>query len=500
MRQALHIFKKDIRHLWFEIAVTLTISGAFAFVGARRAFWLDDPNANRSVAWVMITLLLPVAWWALIARVVHSEAIPGDRQFWITRPYAWKSLLLAKALFIVSFVNVPMLIADAIIIRAFGFAIGRQIPGLLWTQVLLSAAFLLPVAALSSITTGLIELLSISLFLLVAVLAWNVAAPARPVGATWGPLDWIAVYDAILIVLIAALAILIWQYARRKTWASRTIAIATALLVILGSPLIPWTSAFAIQSHLSKQRSSEALLRVAFDSNRKWLARALIERDGRVERELPLQITGIPAGMDVRAEGLTAAIESPAGAVWQTGRRPWTYANQEESILSLQTDVDPTFYKDVRNEPVNIRGTLYFTLYGNEQITHIPFQSRSVPVPSMGICSASRGAGGRTYFLLCSSAFRAEPDLVSIRFVELGKNSLRVTTPYGPLRWISYSPFPADLNINPVSQYFTYRKSEQPLSDVVIESVEPLLHMQRNFEIDGLRLSDFEVRLTPPLQ
>lgn len=500
MRQAFHIFKKDVRHLWYEIAISLAITGAFAFTGARRAFWLDDPSANRSVAWTMIMLLLPLAWWTLIARVVHSEAIPGDRQFWITRPYAWKSLLVAKALFIVAFVNLPMLIADAIIIRAFGFAIATQIPGLLWTQLLLSAVFLLPVAGLAAVTSGFVQLLSISFVLFVAVLASNIAAPGLTLGATLGPLDWIAVYYAILVVLIATLVILIWQYARRKTWAARALAGAAMMLVILGSPLIPWASAFAIQSRLSKERLDEASIQVAFDSNRKWLARALIERDDPVHLDLPLQITGVPANMTPRPDGLAAAIESPDGAVWRTPQRPWTYANSEGSVLSLQTDVDASFYKRVRNEPVKIRATLYFTLYGNPQATHIPFQSRSVLVPSMGICSASRGARGQTYFLLCSSAFRTQPDLVSIHFVELGKNVFRVTTSYSPMQWISYSPFPADLSINPVSQYFTFRRSERPLSEVVIQSMEPLVHLRKDFEIDGLRLSDFEVRLTPPLQ
>ena len=29
MRQTLHIFKKDVRHLWFEIAVAITVVAAF---------------------------------------------------------------------------------------------------------------------------------------------------------------------------------------------------------------------------------------------------------------------------------------------------------------------------------------------------------------------------------------------------------------------------------------------------------------------------------------
>jgi hypothetical protein len=86
MRQALHIFKKDVRYLWYEIAITLAL--VVMFVGFR---WIE--------------FILPIAWCYLAARVIYAEPLPGDRVFWITRPYAWKSLLAAKALFILTFVN-----------------------------------------------------------------------------------------------------------------------------------------------------------------------------------------------------------------------------------------------------------------------------------------------------------------------------------------------------------------------------------------------------------
>jgi hypothetical protein len=61
MRQALHIFKKDVRHLWIEIAVTLLVVAAFTFTGARRALWLTDPAVNRTMAWALLQILLPLA-------------------------------------------------------------------------------------------------------------------------------------------------------------------------------------------------------------------------------------------------------------------------------------------------------------------------------------------------------------------------------------------------------------------------------------------------------
>ncbi|HEY3939920.1 MAG TPA: hypothetical protein VGL97_20990 [Bryobacteraceae bacterium] len=495
MRQALHIFRKDVRHLWGEISLALAITAAFTFIGTRQAFWLSDPRANRNVAWMMATILLPLAWAILVERAIHAETLPGSRQFWITRPYKWTSLLGAKVLFAAVFVNLPLLIADVIILRAFGFNIETQISGLLWTQVLLVAVFLLPVGALSAVTTGFAEMLSISLVFLVLVLVWNIAAPARVLGAIWGPLDWIPAYYAMLVTVGAALVILIWQYKRKGTWIALSVAAAAAVCAIGGSALSPWTTAFAIQSRLNKQQVNAGAIHVGFDANKKWLAHALVDKDEPVEIDLPLEITGIPAGMEPRPDGAIATIEAPDGTVWRTERQPWEHAASEADIVSLRTEVAAAFYRKIKNEPVKIRGILYFTLYGNPRTSRILFGGGPVPAAGMGLCSASQSGQGRTSFLLCSSAFRAKPDLVSIRFVEAGKNTYEVRAARGPLRRISYSPFPAEVSMSPVSQYFTYRVSAQPLSEVVIDSVEPLTHEQREFEIDKLRLSDFEVGL-----
>jgi hypothetical protein len=497
LRQVLHIFKKDARHLWFEIAVVLTVTAAFTFIGARRAFWLEDPNANRNVASMMAQLLLPFSWWILIARVVYAETLPGDRQFWITRPYRWTSLLGAKLLFIVVFVNLPLLAADAIIIRAYGFAPDAEVGGLLCTQLLFSAVFLLPVAALCAMTTGFVQLLSASFVLLVVVLVLNTVVPQFTLGGTWGALDWITLYYAFLVAALAAVIILVWQYAKRKTWATRSLAAGAAIATMAGAAFIPWTSAFAIQSRLSKQPIDERSMQVVFDSDRQWLARTRVDKNGGgVEIELPLRIAGIPAGMEAKAEGLTLAIESPDGTVRQGARRPWMQVDSESQILTLESEVDGSFYRSVKDKPVRLHGTLYITLFGNRRTARIPFGRERVAVPGMGICSASRATRGHMYFLFCASPFRPAPDLVSVHFVEQGKDVFREVSPYQVRRRGSYSPLPAELDINPVSQYFTYMQSPRELSEVVIDDLEPLAHVRREFELDGLRLGEFEMSPT----
>src|SRR5580700_5254187 len=98
MRQALHIFKKDVRHLRWEIALVLLMA-MLPFVDLRIAPGAGLVSSDGSSIWIS---LLPLFWFLLAGRVIHSEALPGTKQFWLTRPYSRASLLGAKMLFLVT--------------------------------------------------------------------------------------------------------------------------------------------------------------------------------------------------------------------------------------------------------------------------------------------------------------------------------------------------------------------------------------------------------------
>src|SRR6267143_2418762 len=489
MRQALHIFKKDVRHLWFEIAVAITVVAAFTFTGARRALWLVDPTTNRIAAWTLVVILFLLAWWRLIERVIHAEVLTGDSQFWITRPYSWKSLLGAKALFILAFISIPMLLADGVIVRAYGLPLAAEMPALLWSQVLIAIVFILPIAALSALTTGFVQLIFAILTPCVIALGVAIVAPEVVLGGFLGGSDWVKTYYAFLVISVAASAILLWQYSMRGTAVGRSLAVAAGILAVLGMTLIPWSVAFRIQSWLSKQRVDQSLVHVDFDSGNRWLTRVVIEGGDRLRVELPLDITGLPHGMLARPEGFSVHLQAPDGTRWQADQLLLRIAGKMSQKFSLEATVDGAFYRKVKDEPLKVRGSLYMTLFGNRQTVRVPFEDRSVPVPRVGVCSASGGANRQSYFLICSSAFRFPPVLVSYRFIQSSTEAVQdVWSSTEPRRPISYSPFPAELGISPVSQDFTFSTVRAPLSEARVDTVEALVHIRRNFEIDNLRL------------
>jgi hypothetical protein len=505
MRQALHIFRKDVRHLWLEISIALAAASAFTFVVARGSQSLNDPAAVQGVAATLLMYLLPVAWCALIARLIYAEPLAGNRQFWVTRPYSWKSLLAAKGLFIAAFIQLPMLIADTVILRAWGFKIGSELGGLLWAQVLLAAVLVLPVAALSAVTTGFVQLLAVTFLVVLAVAGCYLLIPG--VGDTWLALEWTRSYSTGLVVAGAALAIILWQYARRDTTTSRRLAGGAALAGFAVSVWLPWPAAFAFQSRFSTQSIDTSAIRVEFNRDTSFAARALVDGDNAVDLVIPLRVTGIPAPLRPVFEGIAAEIQGPDGAKWRTGQYPpsqvrsdWDSPSRPRlgASVSLHTRLAPSFYSNIKNNPVRLRGSLYLTLYGNPRLTLLPVRNETalVPTAGVGLCSSTPSRGG--IVLTCRCALRSRPDVVAydVQVVwRLGEPpiNLRQMTDNRP---VSYSPFPADLSLIPVSltALQTQVSLTAAISGVYVRALEPVAYTRKEFEITGLRLADYEVR------
>jgi hypothetical protein len=115
MRLVLHILLKDARRFWWEIAVTLGLLASVARMDATRVGFI--PGAMEG--W--LNLILPAVWAYLVALVIHDEALVGDRQFWLTRPYPWPALLVAKALFVLVFIHFFSFAVDVAILASRGF-------------------------------------------------------------------------------------------------------------------------------------------------------------------------------------------------------------------------------------------------------------------------------------------------------------------------------------------------------------------------------------------
>lgn len=492
MRQAIHIFKKDVRHLWIEIAVALLAAGLFAFVHTNPAFWQSKARLPQTAASFFVSFLLPISWLVLIVRAIHGEPLTGDREFWQTRPYSWKSLLAAKATLMLLFVNVPMLFAQGTILQAHGFQLGAEFPALLWNQVLLTVASLLPVAALGALTSGMGQVLVVGLvsyagLLLLSFRLGPVAAALA--GSGWGPMEWIDTYYALLLAALAISAIVIWQYAQRRTMAARIAAAGVVVVLALGTP-ISWTQAFAIQSHFSRRPVADSSIRAGLNTSFQWMTRAAVQSGRGVTLSIPLQVTGMPDDVVAKPEGITGTIEGPGGAVWRIEGPAQRNVTSTGQLITLRTTVDETFYRRIKDKPVAVRGYLFATLYGNRHETKVPFTGQRRRVPGMGMCTATGGPPA-TYFLSCYSALRPRADRVALTF----EPHPRVLADYSWRAAPSYSPFPAELSIDPLSRSEAYSTYQGPLDAVTVSSEEPVAFVRAPLEIEALHLGAYEAKL-----
>ena len=103
-----------------------------------------------------------------------------------------------------------MLVADSIVIRAFGFSPRAELGGLLWNQFLITALLTLPIMAISSLTAGFVQLFGAVFLMVLAVFAWMLSF-----GTSFFWLNWIITYYALSVLAPAGLIIVIWQYALR---------------------------------------------------------------------------------------------------------------------------------------------------------------------------------------------------------------------------------------------------------------------------------------------
>jgi hypothetical protein len=230
MRQTFHIFRKDARHCWPYTGAVAALTAANAWLGCQEMGTSHTVQADW--AWNLLPFLVGVAWWFAASGVVHGEGLTGERQFWVTRPYSWKSLLAAKLLFLAAFVGLPMFLSDCIILLGSAFNPLALIPGLLVRQCWLAAFLVAPllVSALTRTTRDLV--LAGVVFYTVVLVALSLAARMLPQLRGMGNPErpWWVWDFAPWLVPVAGLWLVVWLYARRRTAGVLALAVTLALL------------------------------------------------------------------------------------------------------------------------------------------------------------------------------------------------------------------------------------------------------------------------------
>jgi hypothetical protein len=384
MPQTIHILLKDARRNWAYIAVVLAITAVLTVLTPRwvPVYGRETKNLNGLVD--ILGLLLPVAWWFTIAHLIHGEALVGDRQFWVTRPYSWKSLLAAKFLFCVVFLAAPHLVFDWIVLSVDGFSPQSMIPGLLWRQCSLFGVPMLPALVLAAVTRNMRQFALVSLALAIAFAGLTevealhpsnaiVTALANGADLRWSETIWYAG---------GAMALLLWLYARRRTGAARAIVAAVLVWGLVESAWAPPAIAWAAQNEAAPAEHPE--IAVVFAPQRGGLG--MFGASGvkdKVQVDIPIELTG--CGRDLLdVEMASVSILPEHGAAWSSAWNWYVNASKRRGQDWIEMHLEPRVFQRLSGGPVKVRAVFGVVVYETETTTRFAPGGGWTNVPGFG--------------------------------------------------------------------------------------------------------------------
>ena len=378
MTQALHILRKDLRHQRLDLVLYFGLVALLGFLIPTE--WPGHWSSNEMMPWLLglIKMVMPVTWLVIIARLVHAEALVGDRQFWTTRPYRWSSLLAAKLLFLLLCVALPYIAMQSALVLYCGLSplnagflvnAGMHLV-IVWVPMFLLAAVTATLAAafFSTLATAILWLAALAIF--IGSLGPLAAAPfTRPTLA--------------LVFAATMIALLISVYKQRNIPNTRIALGAAALilflLVVFASKMSPaslGTLLLNLQYHGNPSR-----YRLVYEPSAPHTAKGEGIRDLRYA-SLPIQLKGLPSGN--RLHG--AAVQFLLDAAGYRYVSPWRPASLGPSGLRLMVPQSVLDHAGHANSRLTVQLAADEITPGEMRTTDI--QDRFA-IPGGGSCTAT---------------------------------------------------------------------------------------------------------------
>ena len=403
MNQVWLIFRKDVRHQWIDILVSLGLVVGFVWAKMREWSWggvgaigVDGAAAIYLIMGGLIGPLLVISWMFLIVRAVHSESLAGDRQFWVTRPYDWKQLLAAKVLFVLVFVNIPLFLAQTFLVFKAGFHPAHYIHGLLWLQLFWILILLLPTAALAAVTRNLGNMLLTLLFVGLFAIGLSALGNAVPNSSFSSSLSWVY----FLLIIIAVVAVILLQYSLRRTARSRWLLVGLAGALTLVLVAAPYR---ALIARAYPPAGAGFPLRLSLSGAPNEIRYNL--RD-RVPLPITLNLAGLPDDSFVALNGYMLSLRNSSGQHWDSG---WQGGGgmffPAEKLLAANFDIDKDDLDKLSASPVTGDLFIAFALYHDRNPRPFVVPRGEFSLPEAGFC-ASTDPDSTASSLSCRIALR----------------------------------------------------------------------------------------------
>ncbi len=427
MKQILHIFAKDTRHLWLEILISLALTAAL--VATSPHFWTQGATSyspagmwghfSVSDTWLpgLLVVLVPFSWWILISPLIHEERLVGDRQFWITRPYEWKRLLAAKTLFIVAFLHSPLFIAQCLVVARAGFNPLGNLPGILYDLFLITCVIILPLVALATVTRNFarMTLAILGVVICLALISWLASEfPGARIPTPLG--DSLSLF----LVICGCVFVVVLQYAARKTrssWSTLAITLGIVAALACAAP----DQALMGRRYPAEQAPGVVLANANDAGGGAIVSVARGPQD--VVINVPMYVSGIAPGSLMIPEAIRATLEAPDGSHWTSFWQPTYDRFLADALLPGKRVARAAFtmprslYEKLKPMPLHVHITLAFVRARQGETTTISLPLDDFQVPGFGICTPQTGFFYKPYEIggiVCRAALR-QPSLTFVR-------------------------------------------------------------------------------------
>jgi hypothetical protein len=488
MTQLLRILKKDVRYLSYEYGLYLLLLGWYAWLETRVWFG-STASLPIGIRDVLAPVLVSIFAIYLIMRLIHSEAIPGDKQFWLTRPYSWMSLLGAKVTFLVLGVSLPMMAFRLFIFRVQGFPLLPGIWQLLWSQLVITAVIALPIAAVAALSSGAVQFVMFALILI-------------PVGSIiYSDSFWLNRWpenthwlrDTLTAVALCGVAVWVLQsqYRTRKTSFARGFASCALVLAVVVIGYAPWSLAYAMNEWLgtSKPMTETSFPHVVLGPQTKSQP---APPSDVVLWQIPVVVEGIPAGFTVELQPVLVTLQGAGKMKWQWFSAGTALTTAAEGTYWATGAVERSYFDIARGSAVTVRVMVDLALFPPVSTRTIHLLKDFASVPSGLQC---RGIPVEEWFARvypqrtfegaeCRSPF-GWPDLRAGFTTTEGK-------PLGPKTLVPPDPstYANPFSLSSVQSNVTYFQYSGP-EDVILTIKGPPQRLHQEFEFRDVRLDEF---------
>jgi hypothetical protein len=314
-----------------------------------------------------------------------------------------------------------------------------------------------------------------------------------------------------LVLFGAGVAVVLWQYSRRRTARSRLLLIGAAVAV----PLIMLVTPYRILIERAYPQASTGQplpVQLAFDPAKPTSLQGGHPEKNKVHIRIPLLVSGIASGSSVSVSGILEQIQAPGEQPWSSG---WHGHGMvllaERQHTQIDIGIDKGFFERVKSAQAKLHITFALAPAHARETAHIVAQAGPFAVPGEGRCSFSPMFQGET---LCIFPLKTPYFLMSAKSDELTCTPQKKETPLPPATTLYgghlWNPGPADFGLNPVQTtslgFWDWGGARDPNYRPRVCPGTPLTfftnwedspRFRTDLEIDGIRLADYKLSDAP---